>query len=543
MKKQIRKFCRHPNISSFQSLTPALKEELIKTSFDVLYQKTGDQDKALEILQTIGQIKTVHGYHVYSSDFDLRDPIKELGRIGVTTLPIIPVDKLMKAQKRFDDTLISFPEYNRDPVDKTLNSVGDQIVYVLGGFAALGNPASFHNPFVRETRIKCWEKTIQMFHDYINGYHDDELRSEYKIEVLFDRMMFRRKGQKAVAEAWHRDVMPTKLILQTDEIFGGWINLDTNDQYFSCIPGSHLGIVQRNIPSGFDTMEKREGQKIRKKFATEFVKKKMKKKEIDAFVKKLVKERMNEVGKYKHKFKVPPGHMIIFPQYIMHEVVANAVKHDMRRLFLGWRMTTSNKSLRDNDKMMREQSVVPLPGGMIPPMYSANHGSCFLGIPTVNKLTKLQKKNFDVNKWSTELSAKYLILYPSTKMRKLAKKLSAAKKSEKRSIIASMNKEYLSQPDIGVTFDKQQFVADTDYTIGLSVFKTLPTNQNSLTTLIKWSKDNMNPETLVDKNYRGNEGKYYIVKRHMDSLRKYGFKMYKSYSSQEKIIYNPNSVN
>lgn len=94
-------------------------------------------------------------------------------------------------------------------------------------------------------------------------------------------------------------------------------------------------------------------------------------------------------------------------------------------------------------------------------MYSANHGACYLGIPTLKKLTKLQKKKFDVNKWSTALSKNYLILHPSTKMRKLAKKLSAAKKSEKRSIIASMNKEYLSQPDIGVTFDKQQFIAAT----------------------------------------------------------------------------------
>lgn len=114
-----------------------------------------------------------------------------------------------------------------------------------------------------------------------------------------------------------------------------------------------------------------------------------------------------------------------------------------RRLDVWWRTILLPKLTTD---LFREQSVVPLPGGMIPPMYSANHGACYLGIPTVKKLTKLQKKKFDVNKWSTALSKNYLILYPSTKMRKLAKKLSAAKKSEKRSIIASMNKEYLSQP-------------------------------------------------------------------------------------------------
>ena len=197
----------------------------------------------------------------------------------------------------------------------------------------------------------------------------------------------------------------------------------------------------------------------------------------------------------------------------------------------------------DNDKMMREQAVVPLPGGMVPPMYSANHGSCYLGIPTVKRMTNIQKKKFDVNKWSTALSKKYLILYPSSKMKRLAKKLSIAIKSEKRSIVASMNREYLKQPDISVLFDKTKFLADTDYTIGLSSFKTSPINQNSQTTLIKWSRDNMKPKTLVEKNYRGGEGKYYIVKRYMDSLRKYDFRMYKKYSRQEKIIYKPNRVN
>ena len=84
--------------------------------------------------------------------------------------------------------------------------------------------------------------------------------------------------------------------------------------------------------------------------------------------------------------------MVIFPQYIMYEVVATPAKTDMRRLFLGWRMTTSDESLLDNEKIMKNQEVVALPGGMIPPMYSSNHGSNFLGIPTFSKIVEKDKE-------------------------------------------------------------------------------------------------------------------------------------------------------
>ena len=93
MKKQVRKFCSEPNISLFKSLTPKLKKEFIKTSFDVLYQKTGDQEKALQILQVIGQIKTVHGYHVYTGDFDLGDDPFEIGPI-LPPIDIVDFDDL-----------------------------------------------------------------------------------------------------------------------------------------------------------------------------------------------------------------------------------------------------------------------------------------------------------------------------------------------------------------------------------------------------------------------------------------------------------------
>jgi hypothetical protein len=543
MEITVKKFCNKPSKRLFKILPKELQEQVISTAFDVMCQKTGNQEKALEILQVLDQVSIVHGYTIYTGDLELKTPLERLTRMGITTLPVILPNELKDIRKKFDVTIENFQEYLRDPLDSKLNSAGNPLVYVLGGFAAFGNPSSFHNLLVRDIRIKCWQETIKLFNKVITGYHNKNLRNNYKIEVLYDRMMFRKAGQKAVAEAWHRDVMPGELIDHRDEIYGGWINLDNQDQYFSCIPGSHLGIIQKDIPSGFDTMTKREMSNMMKNKDVKEAVKTMTKAQRDKYLQKLINPIIKEVSKHRHKFKIPPGHMVIFPQYIIHEVVANAVKHNMYRLFLGWRMTIRNESLRDNDKYMSEQAVVPLPGGMIPPMYASSHQSQQLGIPTVKKMTKEQKKYFNLDKWSNDLNDKYMLLYPTERMYKLSKRLK--KSFNKRVVISYMNEEYLYAAGINLDFDKEKFVNDDDMTISFkSVFRTDPNNNDSKTTLIKWSNDTIPERLLKKQEYTGLSGKgtYMKCPRYMKSLKSSGLNMYPHYSRQEKIIYKPNKV-
>ena len=45
------------------------------------------------------------------------------------------------------------------------------------------------------------------------------------------------------------------------------------------------------------------------------------------------------------KIEIPPGHIIIFYERIVHEVTGGKAKHPMCRLFLGWRLTYGSKSL------------------------------------------------------------------------------------------------------------------------------------------------------------------------------------------------------
>ena len=159
-------------------------------------------------------------------------------------------------------------------------------------------------------------------------------------------MMNRRKSQAPSAESWHRDVTPASALEPGDEVYGGWLNLDlVQDQYVSCIPGSHLGVDPRSLKSGFASLSK---------------------------------EAIDTIGPFRTKIRIPPGHMVIFPQYILHEVVSTKAKYDMMRLFQGWRTTTGNDFMFPSMlARLEKQAILPLPSGQEPPMFSANHGSFF----------------------------------------------------------------------------------------------------------------------------------------------------------------------
>ena len=150
---------------------------------------------------------------------------------GVVTIKILKGD----ASQLFRETEKSFPEF----------VPGTQGPYVLGGFAAYGNPSSFHCPLVKELRRATFEKVFEskIFQKYL-----EEIRPtthwNYRLELLFDRMLHRYPGQKPSAETAHRDVTPNKYLKEEDDdlLFGGWLNLTKHEQFFVAKPGSHLGV-------------------------------------------------------------------------------------------------------------------------------------------------------------------------------------------------------------------------------------------------------------------------------------------------------------
>ena len=219
-------------------------------------------------------------------------------------------------------TMENFPEYKNKPTK-----------YSLGGFSALNNPASFHNPFVRQIRTNIMQELLPFFQEYVKILPKSK---RWNLEQIVDRMMFRPKGVSATAESWHRD--EATLAKESDKIFGGWLNFDDTDQYFSCVPKTHKGIRGH---SGFAPIKD-----------------------------KSLKAQYN---KDKIKVVIPPGHMLLFYEHLVHEVLGKKTPKDIHRLFLGWRITKSKDSLYPLDSRLEDQSVMPLKSNQIPPMYATLH--------------------------------------------------------------------------------------------------------------------------------------------------------------------------
>jgi hypothetical protein len=226
-------------------------------------------------------------------------------------------------QTQFDEALNNFPEYVPNPTH-----------YVGGGFGALGNASSFHNSFVRTLRQRAMSAVFPVFKEIAQPGD--------KFTQIIDRMMVRFPGQSPTAESWHRDVSPAPA---GTRVFGGWINLDNQNQYFSCVKGTHL-LPPDSI--GFAKLGKEQSAHY-------------------TSLRKNLKKGLPSGDVVQ--VTIPPGGILIFSENIIHEVFPSKTKYKMRRLFLGWSLGQTIHASRDLPRQLREQDVVTLKSGQDPRMW------------------------------------------------------------------------------------------------------------------------------------------------------------------------------
>jgi hypothetical protein len=346
--QKIQNFCDSTNVDYYNELETESKEIFLKWAYHCMFFKEGNQEKVKSLLIAIGEItegpNTLFGVTDYTKH---PDKLQRLIRSGVTTIQVLTEEERKEALDGFIRTRNEFPEYNRSQQDPNKTPDGHDLVYVLGKFAAYGQPSSFHSPWVRELRGKIYKEARDQILVPLTQTPGvkRKLRNSYT-EMLFDRVMWRVTGQAPEADNFHRDVIDGRLIENEDELFGGFVNLDSKPQFFSLVPGSHLGITLKNLESGFALIPA---------------------------------ENRPEFEKRVQKIRIEPGHMIIFPQYVVHEVLSTVAANDTRRLFTGWRITNSSKTLHsDKIERMKTQSIMQLPSSQEPPMYSKNHASFWI---------------------------------------------------------------------------------------------------------------------------------------------------------------------
>lgn len=267
--------------------------------------------------------------------------MKHLEEEGYVVIPFLSEREIKIEKDAFKTALTQMTDVFKNPQqmirdDETFQYLSEQknpqsatAMLVGGGFAALGNPASFHNQFVRKLRARIHQHVIDMvFKPKLIS--DPEL----KFEQIIDRMMFRRPDQEVTEEKWHRDEADAG---DDDDVFGGWINLDLKDdtkeysgnQIFSAAPTTHIGL--KNIKKGFGKIPENERPGLRK---------------------------------LKKRIVIPPGYVLIFYERLAHEVAKSESKVDRFRLFLGWRLTESENSvIPELNSLLDDQKAMPLKSG------------------------------------------------------------------------------------------------------------------------------------------------------------------------------------
>lgn len=270
------------------------------------------------------------------------DSQARLKREGCVVVPTPLIDQAARARARegFRTHLRESPELAQpvaldDPSWKP----------VLGGFAALGNPSSFHHPWVRETREAVAAAVLAA----------DALPVEGRmLEHVFDRLMYRVPGETPTAESMHRDEAATAK--DGDDVFGGWLNLDDSDQFFSCVPRTHLEVGTRN--RGFAKLDEAE---------------------VEAYRPRLVRVR------------IPPGCVLIFYERLVHEVLAIRAAATTLRMFFGWRVTDDAEPLHGADvtrSWIRAQAVPRLKSGQVPPVWPSAYGNFPRNFETLSDWSK-----------------------------------------------------------------------------------------------------------------------------------------------------------
>jgi len=299
---------------------------------------------------------------------------RELFEKGVVVLPLLQ-DSLTVAdvQTAFQTAKKRMPEFKPEVYEQ------DRPMS-LGGFGALNNPSSFHQPEIIDLRRSIYQAArrkllapfMQLFVStaaagtpYAPEFENGRLGKDglWNTQLLLDRLMWRYPGQKPMNESWHRDVVASTL---NGVPTGAQPNLSDHPQHFSCVPGSHFFKVGDIAPARLLDISD-------SGFAT-------------------IKNASDKAYCQAHRVivTIPPLQSVVFFQHLIHEVTSTAVDHVQQRLFHGIRLTPSGSDLLF-ETQYREQRTFEdhgpglLPSGQSPRMYSRNHGSSFLGAFTLGE--------------------------------------------------------------------------------------------------------------------------------------------------------------
>jgi len=255
-----------------------------------------------------------------------------------------------------EQAMMRAPEYKDPPAFKDVRRDGPK--YGCGGTSFIGGPTVFHCAEAREWHHRTARMLMEMVQELVllTGIPGLKLA-----RILFDRIQIRPPGESASAESFHRDHpgLPEKDGVVSFS-FGGFQNLDKQDQKFCGIKGSHSYRQGAASGIGFKKIDKA-GQKH--------------------FAEMLKAQAHQEDTDAKGKIIVPPGKLIVFFADLVHAVNPDKIDDTSVKIFYGFGLTTADHtrmvsrgqllSFEKVKKLMVENDVIPLGSGQTPAMYPA----------------------------------------------------------------------------------------------------------------------------------------------------------------------------
>ena len=246
---------------------------------------------------------------------------------GYAVLPFLSGGLFDDVVQRLKATIAEMPEFKKLQLSDLHPVIKKACVVAANGF--LANPSSFHNDVVRELRQWALPVVADVLHE-----------NNVKLAALPDRLVLRLAGEHSPGD-WHRD--EASGCLPTDNVYGGWVNLNTYAEVFRCIPGSQLARDQLRGGGGFHVLDS------------------------------------DEVSAHED-IKVPPGHLLVFNETIKHCVYPGNKterKYGKLRLFMAWRTTVSpHCSIGSLHDRLKSQESLAVKSGQEPPTYGPLHWAC-----------------------------------------------------------------------------------------------------------------------------------------------------------------------
>lgn len=256
---------------------------------------------------------------------DTASAVLKLLTDGVTVFPVLDADQVRMFRTELNEATKAFPEFRREYVKG--GALFSDARFSGGSFGCLGSPASNHCKVIRRLRQVIYTAYLPIL-EALEAH--PSLRHLFPglgldgaatfIEYIVDRFCVRHSlSQK---ESWHIDDSPSADA--ADAIFGGWLNLGPDKQFFVCQLGSHLEYRDPLRKVGFTPIR----DPVRR-------------------------AELNATGV---KVRIPVGNAIVFFQVITH-----AVNPDIRkpgtlpsvRLYFGARLSNDDQPLGGKEELMR----------------------------------------------------------------------------------------------------------------------------------------------------------------------------------------------